>query len=663
MNGEERFAIHSPTDTKARSIADADLTNRVYAGSLSTMARLESENVKGNGTLPRMRPLLLSFHDPAVEEEYRMYFLQHFLQLWRIGVLLITLLMTALYTDWMVRNQKEALASKLFEDVYPVGCPYGMWCYKCAPDTYCGDYVAMKDFAFYVGAVLVPAALVLLISFKLPARTLKRYIHHLSVSFIATIYIVSIIVREKMMQPSTPVYASCVISIIILLTSHVLMRVSFTWAACSTLLYSISYLIANVVQISRLSSGYDSLPSGLGIKSYCICIIALFLTAGTISFLSFQTEVLIRGQFLRTFQSQRKPNTKATNQLKVLQTVGSRAANFDSPLERSVMIIKSLMADPSLHVAHLLLLSQVVNLLGSTNLLTPDLEEKTVESMDDEQMAWLFTEIAPNRKDRSKARTRAGTTASIQDPKSGTTSSAALQTTHPPMIMERATESDPIPVASWNRRSSISYVKSTTQNPESVLSLSRHVSANFKSLAESTTNSTSVLTNSPPPPLPPLPSKELGGAVGPQSGGLVLKQTGMGVEQVSGASAISPKLPRQAQLTSALTVASTATAPPPSSTTTAAAAAGAAVAAAANLVLEKLKFLPSALSSSSSAMVPPVPVHPPDHPTSLKRSASYAGARRLSIASTDHVATLLSKSHEYHWPIFEFAEATQGKPN
>ncbi|KAJ3084719.1 hypothetical protein HDU99_006153 [Rhizoclosmatium hyalinum] len=94
-----------------------------------------------------------------------------------------------------------------------------------------------------------------------------------------------------------------------------------------------------------------------------------------------------------------RANSKLTNQLKGLQkTFNNKVADFDSPLEKSVLILKSILADPNLNSNLLALLDQVVQLLGSTNILTPDLENQLTDFMDNEQEAWLFSEIAPRKR-------------------------------------------------------------------------------------------------------------------------------------------------------------------------------------------------------------------------------------------------------------------------
>ncbi|KAJ3031433.1 UNVERIFIED_CONTAM: hypothetical protein HDU68_004123 [Siphonaria sp. JEL0065] len=111
-----------------------------------------------------------------------------------------------------------------------------------------------------------------------------------------------------------------------------------------------------------------------------------------------ETESYSRQQFIYGMEMQ-LANGKLTSQLKGLQkTFNNKVADFDSPLEKSVLILKSILADPQLNAGLLALLDQVVQLLGSTNILTPDLENQLTDFMDNEQEAWLFSEIAPRKR-------------------------------------------------------------------------------------------------------------------------------------------------------------------------------------------------------------------------------------------------------------------------
>ncbi|KAJ3378170.1 hypothetical protein HDU84_007886 [Entophlyctis sp. JEL0112] len=130
------------------------------------------------------------------------------------------------------------------------------------------------------------------------------------------------------------------------------------------------------------------------VKNFVIVLLVTLLSI----YLSRQAEIFYRQQFVSGLEMQ-KANSKLTTQLKRLQkTFNNKAADFDSPLEKSVLILKSILADPSVSTNLLGMLDQVVQLLGSTNILAPDLENQLTDFMDNEQEAWLFSEIAPRKR-------------------------------------------------------------------------------------------------------------------------------------------------------------------------------------------------------------------------------------------------------------------------
>jgi hypothetical protein len=94
-------------------------------------------------------------------------------------------------------------------------------------------------------------------------------------------------------------------------------------------------------------------------------------------------------------QALQKRNNKLINQLKVLQSAyGNTAADLDSPLEKVVLIVRSLMADPQIGADHLVSLEHVLRLLSSTHLLTPDFENQVTEFLDTDQEVKRLEEMS-----------------------------------------------------------------------------------------------------------------------------------------------------------------------------------------------------------------------------------------------------------------------------
>ncbi|KAJ3190549.1 cAMP-specific 3',5'-cyclic phosphodiesterase 4A [Irineochytrium annulatum] len=367
----------------------------------------------------RMHLLTLTFIDDAVENEYEKFFLAKNLAKWRRNICIIFLSSTALYLYVMVKSPHESrywsdnfsesiklntTETLIREHVVPEGvtgwntgytCPDGWFCAICDPDYLCNAYEFKYDIIFWALGVALPSIVVLATSFRLQAVEIGRHIHLLSSLFTSVITIVGCFARFIVIEPNTPMYETAFLSIIAVTSCFVFLRMRFFHAALSCILIVVAY---GLIFFNRIfyppSDGY----AGLTMKVMSLCVLSLAVIGGIICSSCFDAEIFYRGQFLISHNLQ-KHNMKLMYQLQRLQKVyGNKAADFDSPLEKSVMIIRSMMADPSLTAQHLLELSQVLTLLGSSNLLAPDLENQVTEFMDTEQEAWLFSEIAPRRK-------------------------------------------------------------------------------------------------------------------------------------------------------------------------------------------------------------------------------------------------------------------------
>jgi len=168
------------------------------------------------------------------------------------------------------------------------------------------------------------------------------------------------------------------------------MRVRFIFALLSTSIFVTVSIGVNAIVLTT--------PFGSE-RAYTLTSVALVAIAAVATYTCYETEVFQRAQFLHS-QRMLKTNDKLTKQLQTLSRVlGKKVADFDSPLEKSVIVIRSLMADPFLGAQHLQSLNQIMHWLGSSNLLTPDFENQLTNFTDNEQEAWLFSEIAPRRRD------------------------------------------------------------------------------------------------------------------------------------------------------------------------------------------------------------------------------------------------------------------------
>jgi hypothetical protein len=119
-----------------------------------------------------------------------------------------------------------------------------------------------------------------------------------------------------------------------------------------------------------------------------------------------RSEAFYRDQFLR-YRFSTNINNKLINQLKALQRrYSAGVVDIETPLEKSMATVRSLMADPDLRVNQVQRLEQLLQLLNSPSLLTPDFESQLRETfnpdgrktpsmnLDKDQKTWLLTVVS-----------------------------------------------------------------------------------------------------------------------------------------------------------------------------------------------------------------------------------------------------------------------------
>jgi hypothetical protein len=176
-----------------------------------------------------------------------------------------------------------------------------------------------------------------------------------------------------------PTILMCVILALIFIGT----RTRFVYTLCTAMAITPLWTIMTFIAWAISADAYRG-------SAYMIGILCLGCTSFIVSFASYETEHFYRNQFLMG-KEMKKNNAKLKNQLNLLAKSYNQQAvkSLDSPLERSMMVIRSVMADPSLYSRHLLALGQVTALLASSNLLTPDLEGNLADTMDNEQQVEL----------------------------------------------------------------------------------------------------------------------------------------------------------------------------------------------------------------------------------------------------------------------------------
>jgi hypothetical protein len=349
----------------------------------------------------------LTFKTADLESEFSNYFVSLNLPRWRRTISALFITLSALYVYLIARNTVESVE---YEAKYApsrklssttVNCPVGYFCGPCNPDMICTSYDPVFDATFWFVMVLIPYALALISCYYVKAQTFAESIDLVTAVVVFLQVFAGIGVRYFVMEAQRNFLQPTILMNVIMMLAFVGLRPRFVYQLATLVLVSVVWIIMNIVSLAIIGDGYQAGAYGIGLL--CMIVSSVVLT-----FAAYETEHFYRIQFLQS-KEMKKNNAKLKNQLNLLAKSYNQQAvkSLDSPLERSMMIIRSVMADPSLYSRHLLALGQVTSLLASSNLLTPDFEGTVAETMDNEQQAWLFSEIAARRrKGRGKSNYR-----------------------------------------------------------------------------------------------------------------------------------------------------------------------------------------------------------------------------------------------------------------
>ncbi|KAI9363009.1 hypothetical protein DFJ73DRAFT_545397 [Zopfochytrium polystomum] len=352
----------------------------------------------------------LSFIDPEMQSEYEIYFVKRHLRIWIKNVAAICLGFSAAYAgflstaqsgsrEWETRFSPSVKGTTNWSNIDSV-CPPGWFCMECNPDHICGHYTISYDVAFWCIGVAVPFAGALAAMLFLNELTLARNVSFIFASFSAWLCVVAVEARYAIIAPKSAIYERGFFSILSISCTLTFLKVRFIDAIWSCFVVTVACAVSLIQNFSDGSNaGAVVTTKGAGMFVGAMAVISL-----VICWSCHESEFFIKQQFIASATLQRD-NKKLVSQLKVLhRRFDDQAAELDSPLEKSVMLIKMLQADSALTADHLGVLSEVLKHLTSGNLLTPDLETQAPELLDSDQQAWLFTEIMPKQRRRSNIR-------------------------------------------------------------------------------------------------------------------------------------------------------------------------------------------------------------------------------------------------------------------
>ncbi|KAJ3373758.1 cAMP-specific 3',5'-cyclic phosphodiesterase 4D [Kappamyces sp. JEL0680] len=357
----------------------------------------------------------LSFKLPDLESEFSSYFINLNLLRWRRTISSMFIILSFLYVYLIAKNTMDwvywrdnyqdswKVANGTSNAFSPGVYKGGNARLKCDPNIICKDYDPVYDASFWFTTVLIPYVLALVTCYNSKQQTFAESIDKVTSAMALVQILAGVGIRFYVIEAQQNFLQPTLIMIVMTMLCFIGTRTRFVYTLATTGSILVIWLIMNVAAVAVPEL---LIPNSGG--DYGIGLICAAIASGMVMLCSYETEHFYKIQFLMS-KEMKKNNAKLKNQLNLLAKSYNQQAvkSLDSPLERSMMVIRSVMADPCLISRHLLALGQVTSLLASSNLLTPDFEGTVAESMDNEQQAWLFSEIAARRrKGRGKSNYR-----------------------------------------------------------------------------------------------------------------------------------------------------------------------------------------------------------------------------------------------------------------
>eukprot|EP00835_Amoeboradix_gromovi_P003845 NODE_271_length_12205_cov_0.703205.p1 type:complete len:719 gc:universal NODE_271_length_12205_cov_0.703205:5718-7874(+) len=361
-------------------------------------------------TKSKMRPMSLTFYDKTFEQDYQHYFLDKHLWKWRLSMVFVAIVSCFLALYSMVKTPMDSdhyidkyekyqpSDESALRNYIKTSCPSGMYCIECPYDSGCTTfYSSSVELVIFLFGCWLPLAITFALSYYLDRKTLAKYVHMMSAILITNGLVITVLVRFFVLEPKTPYYIITLICAAVVFPAHVFLKLRFIYTFQSMVVLNtcfIGFAVASFLQYPLITNDEYSEPQ---YGALFISVFSLFAISVEVCFSAYENEYFTRSQFFHALQLQRT-NKKLYQQLKNLQRkFGDNAATLNTPLEKALLMMQSVLADPSLSGTQMNTLSQALQLLQTSNLLSPELE--TNKLMDNEQEAWLYSLISKRKKD------------------------------------------------------------------------------------------------------------------------------------------------------------------------------------------------------------------------------------------------------------------------
>ncbi|KAI8851042.1 hypothetical protein BC829DRAFT_133137 [Chytridium lagenaria] len=348
--------------------------------------------------------LTLTFLDSEVEDSFRSYFVRSYMPMWRLGLLIELIFGSILFMyhmlvypiesdDFLKLQTERLIAYPDFSAWTNVQCIAGYVCERCPRNRLCNDFNPLYETLFFGLSLVLPNLALYVLSYQLgPLTTLSRHTHTISILHTLLICSITVSARHYIVEPTSSAYGSAALYLFFLFESAMIFRVRFLHlVACAPVFVGV--FVAEVV------GAYNDSHMG-SLSSIAISIVMIVCGLCIICLGSYDHERSMRSHFVRSRMYMRT-TAKLMDQLKDLnRNYSDQIADFDSPLEKAIAMVKGIRTDPGLGREWFESLGVVLALLNSSDLMTPDIERQVEGgrvALDEEGEAWLFTNLYRGR--------------------------------------------------------------------------------------------------------------------------------------------------------------------------------------------------------------------------------------------------------------------------
>ncbi|KAJ3105149.1 cAMP-specific 3',5'-cyclic phosphodiesterase 4D [Phlyctochytrium planicorne] len=316
----------------------------------------------------RFSSLTLAFADPLVERDYALYFWGRAVRRWRMFVVVAGGL--AVSYQVAVLLGKGGGNGKV---------EVGIW-----------DWIVL-----FLG-VVIPLIGISCAGWWMRGDRMARFVQGLGVSVAVLIGPGMVCLRYVHGGKGGDLGVVAPLYIVGLVASVFFLRLRFVFTVFATVVAGVTWAVV---------FGADAGKEGESMGEYVVSNIALGLACVVTCCIAYDLERTLRHQYLsdsrflaitRNLQSQLEGLERS-----MLAVSGRNAevsiADLDSPLEKAMVNVRSLMMDPTVRSKHKKVLDVVMACLSSPNLLTPDLDVQVKRGeveMSSEVEKWLFSEVA-----------------------------------------------------------------------------------------------------------------------------------------------------------------------------------------------------------------------------------------------------------------------------